>query len=64
MTNKAKILFQSTPVEKDGRVLVQSTCVVCGFIIVGSVSEDLLEQQQRHLQSMHSQAVTPASSSD
>jgi hypothetical protein len=64
MTKKAEVLFQSTPVEKDGRVLVQSTCVVCGFTIVGSVSEDLLEQQQCHVQSVHAQAVSPASSSD
>jgi hypothetical protein len=64
MTKKAEVLFRSTPVEKDGRVLVQSTCVVCGFIIVGSVSEDLLEQQQHHVQSVHAQAVSPASSSD
>jgi hypothetical protein len=59
MKNKAEPLFQSVPLEREGRVLVQSTCVICGFTIVGSVAEDLLEQQEQHLQSAHQDAGSP-----
>ncbi|MGE0407377.1 MAG: hypothetical protein AB7O65_13860 [Candidatus Korobacteraceae bacterium] len=63
MQRKIASLFESVPVEKDGRVLVQSTCTLCSFVLVGSVSEDLLQQQERHIEDSHS-AASPAKAGD
>lgn len=63
MTPQDQQMFESAPLEKDGRVLVQSRCVLCGFTVIGSIVENLLDQQQQHLQSAHPK-VRPAVSAE
>ncbi len=62
MAKEEQRLFRSAPVEKDGRVLVRSTCVACGYTMIGSVAEDLLEQQQQHIESAHAEGTATSAS--
>lgn len=40
--------FERTPVKKDERLLVESKCALCGFRIVGSVVDSLIDDEEEH----------------
>ena len=40
--------FERKPVTKDERLLVESKCALCGFRIVGSVADSLIDDEEEH----------------
>lgn len=40
--------FERKPVSKDERLLVESKCARCGFRIVGSIRDSLVDDEEEH----------------
>jgi hypothetical protein len=52
-TDKATVGFTHRIVIDGPRTLIESTCIHCGFTIVGSVNDGLPELELNHLQEKH-----------
>jgi len=45
--------FEVGPVEENLFVKVKCTCIICGFVIIGNVSDGIEEKQREHIEKAH-----------
>ena len=50
MWTQRKDFFRRELLQQDDRCLIKSTCRGCGAVIVGSVANNLLSDEQRHFE--------------
>ena len=59
-TDRRQDFFRRELVQQEDRCLIKSTCRRCGLVIVGSIADMLVADEQRHLEQCSAGEAFPA----